>query len=214
MPSGAPGNVRTYDASRVKVKRPTYAVPVDIDDLPSDGKIYVRNLVQGDYVLTIFPGNGSHSVHIRVEETWIPRLITGEMSAANLKESDQFRRALSRGLLEIVPIEEAEKILKTHEARCELERLRVQYSELEYVDSREEVSPIQAMRDNMNPNVRLEVKDALSREDLDDDIRLAHLLQLHMTTPMTPEELDFILVTVSPQSNIYSWANTMKNHGR
>lgn len=47
MPSGAPGNVRTYDASRVKVKRPTYAVPVDIDDLPSDGKIYVRNLAVG-----------------------------------------------------------------------------------------------------------------------------------------------------------------------
>lgn len=207
-------NINQVD-NKIRVSRSRAKKPIILDDIGDDQPIYVYNNVQGDYLLTVYPGNGSRDVLVRVEETWIPRLITNQVSTKVLKESDQFRRAISRGLLELIDRAEAEEVLRSEDARRELERLRLKYNrDIEYDDEQEETSPIQAIRDTHNLKVRDKIKDLISRTDLDSETVYALVLNEHHMEPITPDETDFIMLTTQPDTQVYNWANTLRNHGK
>lgn len=84
--------------------------------------------------------NAGEAVEVRVPDTWIPYDIAQDVPREFVLRSVVFRRFLANQILELVPPDEAEKVLLDGDARLEVDRLTAQRMKLSAID------PTQASR--------------------------------------------------------------------
>jgi len=99
----------------------------DLDDLLNNGKkVYVKNTSRpmGHIVLTFVTPNGK-AVPRPIPRTWIPICLTDTLSPAIIRDSNDLRQFLSKGVIQLVDPSEAQRILNTPEGNEEQERLNL-----------------------------------------------------------------------------------------
>jgi hypothetical protein len=100
---------------------------VELDDLLDEGrKIYVKNTSRpmGHIVLTFVTANGK-SIPRAIPRTWIPVCLTDTLSPDIIRQSNDLRLFLTKGVINLVDPDEAQKALQSPEAQEELNRLNL-----------------------------------------------------------------------------------------
>jgi len=99
----------------------------DLDQLLNEGKkIYVENTSRpmGHIVLTFVNPNGK-AVPRPIPRTWIPICLTDSLAPNIIRESNDLRQFISKGILRLVDPAEAQKVLSTPDGKEEQERLNL-----------------------------------------------------------------------------------------
>jgi len=143
---------------------------ITLEEALKQEKIYVRNCTRpkGPINLSmILPSGRMESINI--PKTYIPICITDQVPVSLLKESMDFRAYVTSGVLELVPPNEAEKILETKEAQAELTRIFAsKYSEAGYkskgISVSQQEGSVVVSEDETEENVSSKVIDILLRK--------------------------------------------------
>lgn len=181
-----------------------------VDDLKKGEPIFVksaagRGAAAGDVIITCY-GNEGRSHTLIVPKTYIPIRLTDQAPSDLILNSPDFRRAVSMGLLIIVPVEEALEELASPDASREMERLRkdTMFKPFQPESSKTSVTPLEAAIALGGDSVSARVKDMMLRSDLSDDDRLAFLRADKET--LTQDDFKYILLTVDSGSALAAWA--------
>jgi hypothetical protein len=100
---------------------------VDLDTLLDSGKkVYVKNTSRpmGHIVLTFVTPNGK-AVPRPIPRTWIPICLTDTLAPNIIRESNDLRQFIAKGVLALIDPSEAQKVLVTSEGREEAQRLNL-----------------------------------------------------------------------------------------
>lgn len=99
----------------------------DLDELLSAGKkVYVKNTSRpmGHIVLTFVTPNGK-AVPRPIPRTWIPICLTDTLAPNIIRESNDLRQFIAKGVLALVDPTDAQKSLNTDEGKEEQTRLNI-----------------------------------------------------------------------------------------
>jgi len=140
---------------------------ITVDELVKGKPIYVKNKSKGDFLLTLYRGDGSSEL-VPVPKTFIPICVTNFAEPDMFRKSSDFRRAVSRGLIEIISSEQAITELKEDDAKGELERIRNLFGNIDYAAT-QDVTAMEVIRDIGSDKVSLKVRDIIMRSDISDD---------------------------------------------
>jgi len=180
-----------------------------VDNIDPNGSIYVKNNTNGDFLIPIRDSSGSSEL-VSVPKTFIPIMVTNFAEGLAFKKSSDFRKAVAKGYLEIIPEEQAELELSEEESIMELERLRkTEFSNINY-EAAKSITPMEAIKDVGAENVNSKVKDIIIRSDITEDDKLALLITEHKLGNLKIEDYDFILMTSSDKGKISKWASKAK----
>jgi hypothetical protein len=97
----------------------------DLDELLSAGKkVYVKNTSRpmGHIVLTFVTPNGK-AVARPIPRTWIPICLTDTLAPSIIRDSNDLRQFITKGVLALVDPADAQKVLTTEEGKEESNRL-------------------------------------------------------------------------------------------
>jgi hypothetical protein len=107
---------------------------------------------------------------ILVQDSWIPQDLTAQAPKEVILASPDFRQAINRGLIELVPDPDAEKILAEEDAVIEATRLKNKYNSATKDLDAAPIMPrdiITEMSADDHPNVSSMIKDICARDDID-----------------------------------------------
>jgi hypothetical protein len=189
---------------------------ITVDQISESQPIYAINKSNGDFLLTLKSEDGRNEL-VPIPKTWIPIQLTNFAEPKLFKRSSDFRRTVAAGSIEIISQEEAQEILRDESAQAELERIRrTAFSDVNYEsESSDGITPVQAAADMNNNNVNTNVKDVILRDDISDDEKKSMLINEHKTgSPLTKDDLDFIMVTADENSKIYNCAKQAKENNK
>lgn len=99
----------------------------DLDELLNEGKkVYVENTSRpmGHIVLTFVSQNGK-AIPRPIPRTWIPICLTDSLAPNVIRESNDLRQFISKGILKLVDPSEAQNVLGTPDGKEEQERLNL-----------------------------------------------------------------------------------------
>lgn len=171
--------------------------------LRKNSPIYVMNKSnpRGDVTVTVFRPDGAPYL-ITVPRTWIPVCITDQVSRSTIQNSDDFRRNIQNGMLELLSVDEAKEKLKDPDAAEELGRLNMsKYSNpdgnLKEADAIEDFSQSLQTADDVN----LTVKEILQR-----DISATDMYHLLRADEDLLKENDFKYITLHGKGKVQEWA--------
>ena len=182
---------------------------LDLDELLSAKEpIYVMNKSKprGSVTVTIFRPNGSPAI-IVVPKTWIPVCITEQCAHETIRGSDDFRRNLAKGMIQLMPKKEAQEILSSPDAQEEKKRINLsKYGSYGTDVTKPEPSPINQFADAVEEldNVKISVKEILQREVSTKE--KYHLLRAE-EDELTSD--DYKYITVNGEGKVKEWA---QNH--
>lgn len=81
--------------------------------------------VQGELLISIPAVTaGGQADRMMIQQTWLPQELTQVITRPRLLASAEFRNAVAKGLITLIPISEAERLLRQDGAAEELEKLR------------------------------------------------------------------------------------------
>lgn len=189
-----------------------------VDDIKSEGKLYLVNGADGDVNILLRSQDGSGKADlVTIPKTWVPIRATDFAEINMFKKSTEFRRLVMSGLVKIVSEAEAEKILNSPDGAKEQERVRKKcFSNAQFggtdQDS-EPVNPIEIINSAGNDDVSLVVKDIIIRDDIDDDEKITLLINEYNRNQMTTRDLEFVMTTLEKNSKIYKWAEEKISNG-
>ncbi len=182
----------------------SFNMGISVDDLEDGKSIYVKNNSEGDFLLTVYHTGGSKSELVPIPKTFIPIRITDFATPKMFKESTDFRKSLSKGIIEFVPEEEAIEELKEDDSIMEMDRLRrIFFNNKGY---KENVTAIEAIKSVSNNKVNHKVRDILLRDDISDNDKLAILIGDNKSNPFSEHDFEFMIVTCDENSKITNWA--------
>jgi len=101
--------------------------PEDLDTLLDKGKkVFVRNTTRpmGHIVLTFITNNGK-SIPRNIPRTWIPICLTDSLAPDVVRQSNDLRLFLQKGVIALIDPDEALKELEQVDAQEELKRLNI-----------------------------------------------------------------------------------------
>lgn len=180
-----------------------------VDSINPEASIYVRNKTNGDFLIPIRDASGSSEL-VSIPKTFIPIMVTNFAEGMAFKKSSDFRKAVSKGYLELIDVETAENELAEEESIMELERLRkTDFSNINYETNRQ-VTPMEAIKDVGAENVSSKVKDIIIRSDITEDDKFALLITEHKLGNLKLEDYEFIIMTCSDKGKISKWASKVK----
>lgn len=177
-----------------------------IEQIPDDSPLYVRNKADGDFLLTLYSKQGSPE-SVPLPRTWIPILATSFAPTSLFKESTDFRKALGKGIIEIIDQKEAEEILKRPEAIQELERLRRDVFSAFTTES-SPVSSYEAMEAIAKEEINERVVDTMLRDDLGVDDKMSMLINEAERGGLKKEDFEYIIAQATDKK-ISNWATKM-----
>lgn len=172
--------------------------------LQANQPIYVMNRSsnpRGNVTITCFRPDGNPFL-ITIPKTWVPICVTDQVSPETVKNSDDFRRQLQNGMLQLLSLDEAKERLSDPDAEEELTRLNVsKYSsfegDLKAIDTVDDFSQSVETVDTIN----LQVREILGREI--SDTEKYHLLRAE-------EDLlkndDFKYIALHAEGKAKEWA--------
>lgn len=176
-----------------------------IEDFGNEEQIYCYNKLKSAFLITIYRQDGSSEL-INIPQTFIPVCLTDYAQPTLIKSSSDIRRAVAKGLLELVKAEDANVVLSTGDATIEIDRLRRLENFNINVDKPIEITPMEAIKDLDDSSVRVVIKDTLMRSDIDDKDAVAILNSENFREAFTKKELEFIVVSSSNKQDVYNWA--------
>jgi hypothetical protein len=173
--------------------------------LKKDLPIYVMNRSnpRGDVTVTVFRPDGAPYL-ITVPRTWIPICVTDQVSRPTIQSSDDFRRNIQNGMLELLSVEEAKDKLKDPDAVEEIGRLNMsKYSS--YDSDLKEADTIRDFSNSLETadDVSLTVKEILQR-----DISATDMYHLLRADEDLLKENDFKYITLHGKGKVKDWAQT------
>lgn len=177
-----------------------------LDDLLKDNlPVYVRNRSKprGEVTVTVFRPDGNPYL-IVVPKTWVPICITDQVSPETLKNSDDFRLNLQKGLLELLSVEAAQELLNDPDASEELSRLNIsKYSsyeeDLKSADTVTDFATSLENSDQVNPLVR----DILGR-----DVSPSEQYHLMRAEEDVLNGEDFKYIALNGSGKVKEWAQS------
>ena len=179
-----------------------------VTDFAKEDKIYVVNKSQGDVNITVY--NNGKSDLIQVPCTWIPIAVTDYAPKKAFLDSSDFMKICNRGLLVLMKSTDAEAILNSEEAMRELNRVRNQYTDLDLGSGDIPLTPVEVLNDMDQLNIQPIVKDTLIREDMNDDDKIALLINHNMSadeeTKLGVADYEHLITNSSKDSEISKWA--------
>lgn len=178
---------------------------ITVDQLKLKSPIYVLNKSNGDFLLTLYDKAGNSEL-IPIPKTFIPVLITGFAAPEKFVESSAFRQAVSKGVLEIIPEEEAFKQLEGKFARLEQDRLRKVLSNLN-PERDDTLSSLEVIKEVGDKNVNIRIKDIIMRSDITENEKHALLVGEEKSVGLKKEDYEFIVLTIEEDSPIAKWAS-------
>ena len=130
--------------------------------------------------------SGGEPSLVIVKDTWLPIDVTENVPREDALKSPVFRKAVQRGMLQIISTEEAEKMLATEDAIDERQRLSLR-------NSQEVVESAETINDESNPELKVspQVVELMNRTMTPRD-RLASLK--NMQDHLTKEDLHYISI--------------------
>ena len=165
--------------------------------------IYVYNSSnnpRGIVTVIVFRPNGSPFV-IPIKKTWIPICMTDYCTHEALRNSDDFRKNLTQGLIQLVDQEEAEKILSEEDAQEELIRLNL--SQYGSYDGTPPKSNLQVFSDQASQvdQVKITVKEILLR-----DVSLSEKYHLLRSSEDSLNADDYKYIVANSSGKVLEWA--------
>lgn len=201
--------VRTYP--RGKYEHKTKALP----EYGKNDRVFVRNLLKMDYALPVgTPDNRDNVIYFH--QTFIPICLSDFVPTGMLKTSTSLLTAIRRGILELVPEEDAEEILSTEDAKREVERLHAIDSIAVHAETDDApiLSPIEAMQEAMYDDIDRDLK-AIIFADYSEDRKLQNLMTYSLRNDLTTRDLQFIQSVMSSSSECYKFAEAnMRKNGK
>ena len=100
---------------------------LNLDDLLDNGKkVFVRNTTRpmGHIVLTFITNNGK-SIPRNIPRTWIPICLTDSLAPDVIRQSNDLRLFLQKGVIALIDPDEALKELEKADSQEELKRLNI-----------------------------------------------------------------------------------------
>jgi len=176
-----------------------------VDKLNANEPIYVKNKTNGDFLIPIRSMEGGSEL-VPIPRTSIPIMVTNFAEGILFKKSSDFRKAVAKGYLELIPEKEAIEELETEEAVMELERLRrSEFTNLVYETAK--VSPMEALQEVGVETISPKVKDILLRTDMTEDDKFAMLINEHKMGTMKKDDYEFLITTLGEKTKISRWAS-------
>jgi hypothetical protein len=166
--------------------------------------IYVlnRSNPRGNVTVTVFRPDGSPYL-ITVPKTWIPICVTDQVSHETIRVSDDFRRNVQIGMLQLLPVAEAKQKLQDKDAQEELERLNMsKYSSYEGDLKEDTVKEFSDTLDQSD-NVNLTVKEIMNRDITSTE--KYHILRSDEDT-LNPD--DFKYIVLNGDGKVKNWAES------
>lgn len=110
----------------------------------------IKVMKRATVVLLSVMSRDGREMAVEIADTWIPIQLTAQASKDSLLNSESFRRAINRGLIELIPVDQAEEILEGEDAKEEIAALNAP-KVIEDIDA-EESAPVR-LRDLASPAV-------------------------------------------------------------
>lgn len=177
-----------------------------VEDIDPERPLFVKNITNGDFLIPIRDMSGSTEL-VSIPKTFIPILITNFAEGLAFKKSSDFRKAVAKGYLIIIPENDAENELMEETSILELERLRkTEFSNIDY-EIPKSMTPLEAINDVGTDTVSSKVKDIIIRADMAEDEKLALLILEHKTGNMKSDDYEFVVMTSGEKSKLSKWAS-------
>lgn len=184
---------------------------IELADLDKDAKhVYVINNTKTDISITVKDEDGTYRL-IRILRASIPQDAAEVVSAAILKKTANFKRAVSSGYITIVSEDYASQVLNRPESKVELAALKKKLSRIppELMVDTQEQTPLEAISGTATDGtIRSEIKDiSLDTEESSDD-KLARLIMLDKEQPISGEEKTWLISRLSSNyADVIAWLN-------
>lgn len=187
---------------------------MELTALSDHDSLFVKNNTKTDFNLQVTDPQGRTTI-VTIPRTFIPVDLTNWMPIANLKDSQELRRALVGNILTLVSREEARAIIETEEGRLENERVMnklnlVTEDLLASNNDEEDSSALEAAAIGNMDNVNDQIRDAFADKEMSNSERLALIISLDREEPrhLKKDDFDFIIsVADSSMTEIIKYAN-------
>ena len=155
---------------------------------------------KGEVTVTVFRPDG-HPYLIVVPKTWIPICITDQVSHDTVNNSDDFRRNLNNGMLELLSVEEAKKRLSDPDAMEESNRLNMsKYAGAE--DPKPTIEEFSKALDDAS-QINLNVMEVMGR-----DVSITEKYHLLRAEEENLNEEDFKYIVLNGEGKLKEWAES------
>ncbi len=190
------------------------------------GGIFCLNATSGrdrsNIIFTVPKNSGVGIDTIEVPNTFVPIDLTEQVSRRQLMESSEFRRAVSRGLIELITDEEASQLLTEDGAKEELARLKNSRSAMDSLNQQDgvevtgnAVDPALSNSEEASVDTKIDGVDAgvvqlmeILKEEGD---AISVMNSLRGLGKLSQEDFKYILKHVGEHENIKKYAQRMLN---
>lgn len=169
----------------------------------------VRGMTEGLIIINV-PITDSNQRTLRVPATWVPVNIGMQIPKNYVFNTPEFLDAIMRQALIIVPNEVAERLFKEDDSAA-VERDRV-HADLMGTgrfgtdDRRAPDNPAQEIEDAIDPELNVQMAEAVHREDITEAELFGVLRRLDMNKRLKTKDYDYV-AKISQFEKIRTWAN-------